>query len=576
MPDQVALITTLAWGLGLALVFGYLASRLRMPALVGYLLAGVCIAPTTPGFAGNLDLASQLSEVGVILLMFGVGLHFSLRDLLQVGRVAVPGAVIQMTTTTLIGTLMAYFIWGWSIAGSFILGVALSCASTVVMTKALDARGILQTVRGRLALGWLIVQDVVTVLLLVLLPTIEAVVNNQSFSFAQLSGQLLGTATLVVGFVASMVVIGRRVLPWILLRVVKSGSQELFTLCVIAIAITVAYASSVIFHVSVALGAFFAGMIMRESEYSHRAALQTLPLQDAFSVLFFLGIGMLFDPMVLVDHPLEIIFVIFVIIFSNGVVAGLWIRFKGYRRIEAVTVGLAVAQVGEFSFILSGLAVSMGIVQREEISLIVVAGIFTIAFNSLAFMSLHPFVRKFFPEWVRDVQSNTDDESEARDSTRDRILIVGAGLAGRELYRKFENADFDVYIIDKSAERSMQKELGDHFIFGDASHPLVLSKLSLDKTNWVINTSSDPLVSRAIADQVTKIDPQVKVLAVSDKEGDRDFFVSHSGELDPNVTVLIETRKELAQSIYERIQQDFVPNRKRSVKREKKVQKSAE
>lgn len=257
MTDQVALITMLAWGLALALIFGYIAARLRMPALVGYLLAGVCIAPTTPGFAGDLELASQLSEIGVILLMFGVGLHFSLNDLLQVRGVAVPGAVLQMSSTTVIGTIMAYFIWDWSLAGSFVLGVALACASTVVMTKALDARGILQTVRGRLAVGWLVVQDVVTVLLLVLLPSIAALSDNQSFSITALTSELLGTLTLLVGFVASMMIIGRRILPWVLMRVVKSGSQELFTLCVIAIAITVAYASSIIFHVSVALGAFF-------------------------------------------------------------------------------------------------------------------------------------------------------------------------------------------------------------------------------------------------------------------------------------------------------------------------------
>ncbi len=324
MPDQVELITTLAWGLGLSLIFGYLVSLIRMPALVGYLLAGVFIAPTTPGFVGNLDLASQLSEVGVILLMFGVGLHFSLKDLLQVKAVAVPGAILQMTATTVIGMAMAYFIWDWPLTGAFILGVALACASTVVMTKALDARGILQTVRGRLAVGWLVVQDLVTVLLLVLLPTIDTLSANESISLTQLSGQILGTATLVVGFVASMVIIGRRVLPWILMRTVKTGSQELFTLCVIAIAITVAYASSTIFHVSFALGAFFAGMMMRESEYSHRAALQTLPLQDAFSVIFFLGIGMLFDPKVLIEHPFEIIFVVLLVVFVNSTVAGFW------------------------------------------------------------------------------------------------------------------------------------------------------------------------------------------------------------------------------------------------------------
>ncbi len=575
MPDQVELITTLAWGLGLSLIFGYLVSLVRMPALIGYLLAGVFIAPTTPGFVGNIDLAGQLSEVGVILLMFGVGLHFSLKDLLQVKSVAVPGAIIQMSATTVVGTAMAYFFWDWTLAGSFVLGVALSCASTVVMTKALDARGILQTVRGRLAVGWLVVQDLITVLLLVLLPTISAVSGSQNVSFSQLSAQLLGTATLVVGFVASMVIIGRKVLPWILMRTVKTGSQELFTLCVIAIAITVAYASSTIFHVSFALGAFFAGMMMRESEYSHRAALQTLPLQDAFSVIFFLGIGMLFDPRVLIEHPFETLFVVLVIVFCNSFAAGYWVRRKGYRLIDAATVGLAVSQVGEFSFILSGLGVSMGLVGREELSLIVAAGLITIALNSVSFAGLRPFMKKYFPELALKAENENDSENQINE-VRNRVLIVGAGLTGRELYKQFEGSGFDVYIIEKRADRSMQKELGDHFIFGDASHPLILSRLNLDKTRWVLNTSSEALVSRNVADQVAKLDPGVKVLALADKEGDRDFFMSRSGEMDPNVSALIETRQEIAKCIFHHVAQDESLTKDKVVLSAKKINNTDE
>ena len=575
MPDQVELITTLAWGLGLSLILGYLVSLVRMPALIGYLLAGVFIAPTTPGFVGNIDLAGQLSEVGVILLMFGVGLHFSLKDLLQVKSVAVPGAIIQMSATTVVGTAMAYFFWDWTLAGSFVLGVALSCASTVVMTKALDARGILQTVRGRLAVGWLVVQDLITVLLLVLLPTISAVSGSQNVSFSQLSAQLLGTATLVVGFVASMVIIGRKVLPWILMRTVKTGSQELFTLCVIAIAITVAYASSTIFHVSFALGAFFAGMMMRESEYSHRAALQTLPLQDAFSVIFFLGIGMLFDPRVLIEHPFETLFVVLVIVFCNSFAAGYWVRRKGYRLIDAATVGLAVSQVGEFSFILSGLGVSMGLVGREELSLIVAAGLITIALNSVSFAGLRPFMKKYFPELALKAENENDSENRINE-VRNRVLIVGAGLTGRELYKQFEGSGFDVYIIEKRADRSMQKELGDHFIFGDASHPLILSRLNLDKTRWVLNTSSEALVSRNVADQVAKLDPGVKVLGLADKEGDRDFFMSRSGEMYPNVSALIETRQEIAKCIFHHVAQDESLTKDKVVLSAKKINNTDE
>ena len=307
MHHEFALIATLAWGLGLALVLGFMAAKVKLPALVGYLLAGVCIAPTTPGFVGDMDLASELSEVGVMLLMFGVGLHFSLSDLLRVKKVALPGAIIQMAIATFIGMCMARW-WGWSWGEAFILGLSLSCASTVVLMKGLEAKGWLQRSRGQLAVGWLVVEDLVTVLLLVLLPSIATFFKGgDAAADGSITIAILETTVLIIGFIASMLVIGRRVLPWVLMQAVKTGSQEIFTLCVIAIAIGVAYASAQIFNVSFALGAFFAGMMMRESEYSHRAALQTLPLQDAFAVIFFLGVGMLFNPMIIIENPLHVL-----------------------------------------------------------------------------------------------------------------------------------------------------------------------------------------------------------------------------------------------------------------------------
>ena len=549
MPDQVELITTLAWGLGLSLIFGYLVSLIRMPALVGYLLAGVCIAPTTPGFVGNLDLAGQLSEVGVILLMFGVGLHFSLKDLLQVKAVAVPGAILQMTATTVIGTVMAYFVWDWPLAGAFILGVALACASTVVMTKALDARGILQTVRGRLAVGWLVVQDLVTVLLLVLLPTIGTLSTNESISLPQLSGQILGTATLVVGFVASMVIIGRRVLPWILMRTVKTGSQELFTLCVIAIAITVAYASSTIFHVSFALGAFFAGMMMRESEYSHRAALQTLPLQDAFSVIFFLGVGMLFNPMIIIENPLHVLGIVLVIIVCKSITAAVWVKVMGRSYKDALTVGAALAQVGEFSFILAGLGLNLGLLPEEGMSLILAGGIISIALNPLLFALVEPVHKRFFLKENPITEEDEEDLEEEKAAKRDRVIIIGAGVLGRELAEGLMAKKVDVVIIEKNIERSMKEELGDHFILGDAMQKQTLEFAGIERARWVVVSTTDPVIARKVVDVVGETDPEVRVVAIADKTGEEKLFLDTNGELPLHLEHLLQLRHEAAKTI---------------------------
>ena len=382
MHHEFALIATLAWGLGLALVLGFAATKVKLPALVGYLLAGVCIAPTTPGFVGDMDLAAELSEVGVMLLMFGVGLHFSLTDLLRVKTVALPGAIIQMAIATAIGMGMAHW-WGWSWGEAFILGLSLSCASTVVLMKGLEAKGWLQRSRGQLAVGWLVVEDLVTVLLLVLLPSIATFFKGEAPGDGSLTVAILETTVLIIGFIASMLVIGRRVLPWVLFQAVKTGSQEVFTLCVIAIAIGVAYASAQIFNVSFALGAFFAGMMMRESEYSHRAALQTLPLQDAFSVIFFLGVGMLFNPMIIIENPLHVLGIVLVIIVCKSITAAVWVKVMGRSYKDALTVGAALAQVGEFSFILAGLGLNLGLLPEEGMSLILAGGIISIALNPL-------------------------------------------------------------------------------------------------------------------------------------------------------------------------------------------------
>ncbi len=549
MHTEFTLISTLAWGLGLSLFFGYLASRIGIPALVGYLLAGICIAPTTPGFVGDLDLASQLSEVGVMLLMFGVGLHFSLKDLLRVRSTALPGAIIQMAVATTFGMGVAYS-WGWNLAESFILGLSLSCASTVVLLKGLEAKGWLQTSRGQLAVGWLVVEDLVTVLLLVLLPTMASVFSGEEVSAQALTVTLLETTALIIGFVASMLLIAKRLLPWALMQTVRTGSSELFTLCVIAIAIGVAYASSIIFNVSFALGAFFAGMMMRESEYSHRAALQTLPLQDAFSVLFFLGVGMLFDPSILISQPLHVLAVVFVIVFCKSITAMIWVRFKGRSHLTALTVGVALSQVGEFSFILAGLGTTLGLLPPAGMSLILAGGIISIAINPLLFALIEPVMLKLFPSEVGGDEDETEEEEEAKTTVkRDRVLIVGAGIIGHDLFFGLRDRKIESFVIEKNIERTHQGANDEHFIYGDAATKETYEKVELERIRWMVITSMDPLASRRIAEVVSSLDEEIRIIVLVEREADIDFLKEKTGEMMEAITQVIDIRSEVARTV---------------------------
>src|SRR6476660_1674910 len=322
VPHNISLITTIAAALGLALAMGFVAIRLKLPPLVGYLIAGIIIGPATPGFVADLDLSHQLAEIGVMLLMFGVGLHFSLEELLAVRRIALPGAIVQIAVATLLGTAVAA-MWGWSLAGSVVFGLGLSVASTVVLLRALESRGMLETVNGHIAVGWLVVEDLVMVLVLVLLPPLTAWLGDSArvVGDRSLLTTLALTLTQVAVFIALMLVVGRRVFPWLLWQVAGTGSRELFPLCVVAAAVGIAYGSAALFGVSFALGAFFAGMVMRESEFSHRAAQESLPLRDAFSVLFFVSVGMLFDPNVIINQPLHLLSVVAIIIFGKSLAA---------------------------------------------------------------------------------------------------------------------------------------------------------------------------------------------------------------------------------------------------------------
>ena len=396
LPHDIALIATIAVGFVLAFVFGYAAIRLRLPPLVGYLVAGILVGPFTPGFVADGGLSSQLAEIGVILLMFGVGLHFSPADLIAVKAVAIPGAIVQIVIATLLAMGLTHF-WGWSLGAGLIFGLSLSVASTVVLLKALEERNLLETPSGRVAVGWLIVEDLAMVLALVLVPALAGVLGGTPLDggghgggHGADDGPVLLTLAITLGKVALFAVLaivaGPKVVPWILKQVARTGSRELFTLCVLAIAMGIAFGAAEIFGVSFALGAFFAGVVMNESHFSHRAAKESLPLQDAFAVLFFVSVGMLFDPMILVTKPLAVLAVLALVIFGKGLIAYCIVRVLRYPAAMGLTIAASLAQVGEFSFILIGLGRSLDLLPKEGADLILAAALFSITLNPVSFL----------------------------------------------------------------------------------------------------------------------------------------------------------------------------------------------
>ena len=388
MPHDISLISTVAVGLTFAFAGGFLAVRVGLPPLVGYLLAGIAVGPFTPGFVADGKLAPQIAEIGVVLLMFGVGMHFSVGDLWAVRRIAIPGAIGQIAVATALGAGISRF-WGWELDDGLMFGLALSGASTVVLLRALEDRGLVNTPDGRIAIGWLVVEDLVMVLALVLLPALAGSIEPKTHPGApSLGGAIAVTLGKVIAFVGLMLVVGKRVFPWLLKRVEKTGSRELFTLVVIALSLGVAFGSAELFGVSLALGAFFAGMVVHESDLSHRAAQELLPLQDAFGALFFVAVGMLFDPAVLVREPLRVLAVVLIILVGKSVAAlGIVLLLRGSMH-TALTVSAALAQIGEFSFILAALGVSLGLLAPETQSLIVAGALLSITINPIVFRAL--------------------------------------------------------------------------------------------------------------------------------------------------------------------------------------------
>ncbi len=534
MEHNIPLITTLAAGFSMALVFGFLAERIKVPALVGYLLAGILIGPGTPGFVADVSLASQLSEIGVMLLMFGVGLHFSLKDLLAVKRIAVPGAVVQMSLATLLGMGVAWW-WGWSWGAGLIFGLSLSCASTVVLLKALEARGVLDSMNGRIAVGWLVVEDLATVLVLVLLPPLAGVLGGSvtdSASTGSLWLTIGKTLFQVAAFIAIMLVAGRRVLPWLLWQISRTGSRELFTLSVIVAAIGIAYGAAQLFSVSFALGAFFAGMVMRESKFSHRAAEESLPLRDAFSVLFFVSVGMLFEPVILLEQPVHVLGVVAIIICGKSIAAlGLVLAFR-YPLNTALTVSASLAQIGEFSFILAGLGLSLGLLPDEGMSLVLAGALISIALNPLLFAAIEPLRRWILQrsELARKLEQRTDPYAELPMSTERRylhgqVVLVGYGRVGQRIAAAMQSGGIAYVVAEQNRELVEDlRQQGIAAVFGNAADPLVLVQAHVAQAAMLVVTTPDPLDMRQMVETARTLNPGIEIVLRSHSEQESELL----------------------------------------------------
>ncbi|QJD68583.1 Kef family K(+) transporter [Xanthomonas campestris pv. badrii] len=551
MHHDTSLIDIIAVGLAVAFILGTLAQKVKLSPLVGYLLAGVCVGPFTPGFVADQTMANQLSELGVMLLMFGVGLHFSLEDLMEVKWIAVPGALAQIVVATLLGWALAWSM-GWPLIHGLVFGLALSVASTVVLLRALEERRLLDTQRGRIAVGWLIVEDLVMVLALVLLPALADVLGSATPATAH-DGQspsllaALGVTLLkMVAFVAAMLVIGRRVIPWSLEKVAATGSRELFTLAVLGIALGVAFVSATLFGVSFALGAFFAGMLLKESELSHKAASDSLPLRDAFAVLFFVSVGMLFDPMILIAHPWQVLATFLTITVGKSLAAFLIVRAFGHPTGTALTISTSLAQIGEFSFILAGLGVQLAILPETGRDLILAGALLSIVAN--------PFLFSWLDRWqarqIQDAPAAVEPELPPGPPlpADGHAIVIGYGRVGSSLAQLLRGRGVPVLVIDDNGDHVAKAHAaGIPGIRGSAAADRVLAEACPEHAKIAILAIPQPLEAGEALAKLRAINPSLTLLARAHSDAEVKHLLDHGAD----GAVLAE--RELAYSLAEMV-----------------------
>ncbi|WP_027165390.1 cation:proton antiporter [Mesorhizobium sp. WSM3224] len=578
MPHDTPLIATIVAGLGLAFVFGALANRFRIPPLVGYLVAGVLVGPNTPGFVADTGLANELAEIGVILLMFGVGLHFSLKDLLSVRAIAVPGAIVQIGFATLLGVGLAWLL-GWSPGAGLVFGLALSVASTVVLLRALQERRLIETERGRIAVGWLIVEDLAMVLALVLLPALAGVLGGQpqvddhaSLLSLPASYGIWGvvgiTLAKVAAFVVVMLVVGRRVIPWILHYVAHTGSRELFRLAVLAIALGVAFGAAKLFGVSLALGAFFAGMIMSESELSHRAAEESLPLRDAFSVLFFVSVGMLFDPFSLISNSWPILATLAIIVIGKSIAAFIIVVTFRYPIATALMISASLAQIGEFSFILAELGVGLKLLPEQGRDLILAGAILSILLNPLMFLIVdwmkpwletragkavpveeaRPIGPATEPGQVASVQAvpGKEDGPPPKTALAGHSILIGYGRVGSLVGAALKEAALPFLVIE-DADKTLAKLKADgvETVAGNAANADVFSAANPEGAKRLILAIPNAFEAGQVVLRARAANPGINVIARAHSDAE----VDHLKGLGADTVIMGE--REIARGIVE-------------------------
>lgn len=545
MGHQTPLIATIVGGIVLAFIFGTFANRLRMPPLIGYLIAGIAVGPFTPGFVADTNLAQELAEIGVILLMFGVGLHFSLKDLLAVKAIAIPGAILQIVSATLLGMGLAWWM-DWPIGQGLIFGLALSCASTVVLLTVLQEKRLIDTKRGQIAIGWLIVEDIVMVLALVLLPALSGLLGGQdnAADATEIISVLAITSGKIVAFLIVMLIFGRRAIPWILERIAGTGSRELFGLSVLAIALGFALGSTYLFGVSFALGAFFAGMMLAESELSHRAAEESLPLREMFSVLFFVSVGMLFDPSILVRAPLMVLATVLIIVVGKSLVSLLLVLAFRYSLGTALTISASLAQIGEFSFILATLGITLGILPNAGRDLILAGAIFSIILNPLVFMSLTYLKPKLKPERKKTASELATENATKCAEQQGHTILIGYGelgkLVGEELtaqHQPFTLVEDHPDIIRVTHAPEIPA------VYGYASAPGVLHEAKIDSARCMVLTISDAIVAGQLITYARQLNPHIIVIARANSDAEAAYLTEHGA------THVIVSKREVAKNL---------------------------
>ena len=536
MLHDADLLKTLTAGLVVALGFALVATRLRLPPIVGYMLAGVAIGPFTPGYQGDAEIAPQLAELGVILLMFGVGIHFSVRDLLSVRRIAIPGAAAQIAFATAIATIMSV-LWGWSVGEGLVLGLAISVASTVVLLRALEARGALTASEGRIAVGWLIVEDLFTVLVLVLLPVVATSLGGEVPEGMAGAGDSIATALPIallklVALGAVMFVVAARAVPWLLLYVARTGSRELFTLSILATALGIAYAAAALFDVSLALGAFLAGLVVAQSGQSHQAAADALPFRDAFAVLFFVSVGMLFDPAILLDEPGRLAALLVLVVVGKSIAAAAIVLAFAYPLRVALVVAAGLAQVGEFSFILADIGHSLDLLSDEGNNLVLGVSLISISLNPLLFWAIDPLERWLtrnaaFGRLLPSARRLRKLEAPVT-AMRDHAVIAGYGNVGHIVGLALARHDVPFVVVEQSQRRIEELEReGIHALFGDASNFAVLEHVYLQDARLVVAATADATANEQMAVHALRANPNLDVVVRTRTLNERDGARSH-------------------------------------------------